>query len=62
MNHQKTIIEDYPKEIKIVSPRGNVYTVVGIGYPLCDPFCDCRGFRFKGTCSHIEKLLEEKDE
>lgn len=54
--------DNYPEEIKIVSPRGNIYTVVGFGYPLCDPFCDCRGFRFNGTCSHIKKLLEEEDE
>ena len=49
------IIEDFPNSIIKVSPRGKVYTVVGIGYPLCDPFCDCRGFSFRGNCSHVRE-------
>lgn len=52
---------DFPNTIKIVSPRGKVYNVSGIGYPLCDPFCDCRGFSFRGTCSHIEKVRNSNE-
>lgn len=52
-------IKDYPNPVTIVSPKGRVYTVVGAGYPLCDLFCDCRGFSFRGECSHIEKVRNE---
>lgn len=53
MNKQ---IEDFPNSITKVSPRGKVYTVAGVGYPLCDPFCDCRGFSFRGDCSHLQEV------
>jgi uncharacterized Zn finger protein len=52
--------------INIVSSRGKVYTVSGLNTPLADPYCDCRGFRYKGECKHIaiaiEKLKETIDE
>lgn len=50
--------ENFPNVIKIVSDRGNVYNISGVGYPLCDPICDCRGFRYTGHCKHIDKLKE----
>lgn len=52
----KEIIKDFPNSIVMVSPRGRVYTVVGVGYPLCDLFCDCRGFSFRGDCSHVQEV------
>jgi hypothetical protein len=54
-------IKEYPNTVRIVSPKGKVYNIVGFGYPLCDPFCDCRGFSFRGDCSHIEKVREKYD-
>ena len=59
MHLMSNYIEDYPNPVRIVSPRGKVYTVTGVGYPLCDLFCDCRGFSFRGECSHIEKVRKE---
>jgi len=51
--------KDMPATIKVVSPRGKIYNVSGIGYPLCDPFCDCQGFSFRGNCSHVDKVRKD---
>ena len=51
---------NFPEEIQIISPRGNIYTISGLNYPLCDPICSCRGFQYRGTCSHIENYLKQK--
>jgi hypothetical protein len=58
---EKKRVENFPNELKVISPKGKIYTISGIGYPLCDLFCDCRGFSFRGTCSHIEKFLEDEN-
>ena len=55
------LIKDFPNVIKIISPRGKVYNVSGVGYPLCDLFCDCRGFSFRGQCSHVDKVRKDYD-
>jgi hypothetical protein len=61
MNQTSELEKDFPNTVKIVSPRGKVYTVSGVGYPLCDLFCDCRGFLFRGECSHVDKVREENE-
>ena len=41
------------------SRPGRIYNVIWTGPALCD--CACRGFDFRGTCSHVravEALLE----
>lgn len=51
-----------PKSINIVSNRGKIYTVSGLDYVLSDPYCDCPGFQYRGSCKHIELALEKLKE
>jgi hypothetical protein len=60
-NQMSELQKDFPNTVKIVSPRGKVYNVSGVGYPLCDLFCDCRGFLFRGECSHVDKVRKENE-
>ena len=51
-----------PKTVIIVSNRGNVHVVGGLDSSLCDPYCDCKSFTYKGTCSHIQQAIDKLKE
>lgn len=49
------------KEIRIITPKGDIYTVSGLNTLLTDPFCDCLGFQFRGYCKHIQQAIDRLD-
>lgn len=48
-----------PKSVVVVNGRGKTYTVSGLGTPLSDPYCNCKGFVYRGECKHIEMAKEQ---
>ena len=48
--------------INIVTNRGKVYTISGLNTPLANPYCDCKAFRYKGECKHIDMAIDKLKE
>lgn len=48
--------------LKISNRKGNIYTITGLGSKYHDPICNCAGFKFKGTCKHINEIKEKVNE
>ena len=50
------IKEEDPDRIEVEGSNGNVYYVTKVddGYK-----CTCTGFKYHGTCKHIEKVMNE---
>lgn len=42
-------------KVLVSNQKGKIYTIIISRYS--DPICNCIGYRFRGSCSHVDRMI-----